>query len=194
LDWVGEVTRAGVTAGAALVASFLGAKWAESRKIQARFEKLDRIREEMREVTRVQEEIKRQLQSGEWNRQTLWKQRLDSYTELLRVSTDYLDRCYVTRSQIAHSGSNRDNATPGSDELHRLRAETFKAVTVVEIFGDSEVLSALKQFFESTSEPAPDLGAGASVDSISREIEALRTLQTTFVAAARAQLKGTIDR
>src|ERR1700757_2794652 len=96
-DWAAEIGRAGITAAAALLASFLGAKWAESRKLQGRFEKLDRIREERGEITRVQEEIKRQLQAGEWDRQTLWKQRLDSYTQVLRVSTDYLDRCYVVR-------------------------------------------------------------------------------------------------
>ena len=91
MNWIAELTRAGITSGVALIASYFGAKWAESRKLKARFEKLDQIREEMREVTRVQEDIKRQLQSGEWNRQTLWKQRLESYTELFRLSTDYLD-------------------------------------------------------------------------------------------------------
>ena len=193
LDWVAEATRAGITAAAALLASFLGAKWAESRKLEARFEKLDRIREEMREVTRVQEDIKRQLQGGEWNRQTLWKQRLDSYTQLLRVSTDYLDRCYVMRSLLASGSSSPTDVRLNGDELHRLRADTFKSVTVVEIFGEAEVLKTLKHFFESTRESTTGVEAGTSVASISREIEALRELQASFVAAAREQLKGTIE-
>jgi hypothetical protein len=100
LDWPNELIRSMITAVTALTASFFGAKWAESRKLQARFEKLDHIREEMREVTRVQEQIKRQLQVGEWNRQTLWKQRLESYTQLLRTSTDFMDCCYALRNRM----------------------------------------------------------------------------------------------
>lgn len=194
LDWTAELARTGLTAAAALLASFLGAKWAESRKLQARFEKLDKIREEMREVTRVQEEIKRQLQGGEWNRQTLWKQRLDSYTQLLRVSTDYLDRCYAVRSSLRSAAPSQSDLRASGDELHRLRAETFKALTVVEIFCDGDVLTTLRGFFESTREPVDDKQGGSiSVASISREIDALRELQVSFVAAARGQLKGSID-
>lgn len=194
LDWTVEIAHTGLTAGAALLASFLGAKWAESRKLQARFEKLDKIREEMREVTRVQEEIKRQLQGGEWNRQTLWKQRLDSYTQLLRVSTDYLDRCYAVRSSLRSASGSQNDLHANGDELHRLRAETFKALTVVEIFCDADVLTALRRFFESTREPADDRQGGAiSIASISREIDALLELQASFVAAARGQLKGSIE-
>ena len=194
LDWTAEIARTGLTAGAALLASFLGAKWAESRKLQARFEKLDRIREEMREVTRVQEEIKRQLQGGEWNRQTLWKQRLDSYTQLLRVSTDYLDRCYAVRSSLRSAGASQSDLHASSDELHRLRADTFKALTVVEIFCDADILTTLRAFFESTREPADDKQGGTiAAATVSREIDALRELQVSFVAAARRQLQGSIE-
>ncbi len=193
LDWTAEIAHTGLTACAALLASFLGAKWAESRKLQARFEKLDKIREEMREVTRVQEEIKRQLQGGEWNRQTLWKQRFDSYTQLLRVSTDYLDRCYAVRSSLRSAPPSQSDLEAKGDELHRLRAETFKALTVVEIFCDTNVLTALRRFFESTREPADDRQGDLSIASISREIDGLLELQTSFVAAARGQLKGSIE-
>jgi len=194
LDWSAELAHAGLTTLAALLASFVGAKWAESRKLQARFEKLDRIREEMREVTRVQEEIKRQLQGGEWNRQTLWKQRLDSYTQLLRVSTDYLDRCYAVRSSLISMETCQSDEFQIGVEFHRLRAETFKAVTVVEIFADTEVLGTLRRFFESTRDPALSTPSiGLCVKSISREIDALCELQTRFVAAARDQLKGGIE-
>lgn len=173
-----ELAHAGITAAAALLASYVGAKWAESRKLQARFEKLDHIREEMREVTRVQEDIKRQLQGGEWNRQTLWRQRLEAYTQLLRVSTDYLGLCYT--------------APENSDELRKLRADTFKAMTVVEIFADDEVLKALRQFFASSA-AATGQDGGASPASPAGEIEALRQLQTLFIAAAREQLKSAIE-
>ncbi len=194
LDWTAEIAHAGLTAGAALLASFVGAKWAESRKLQARFEKLDQIRDEMREVTRVQEEIKRQLQGGEWNRQTLWKQRLDSYTQLLRVSTDYLDRCYAVRSSLRSAAASQGASHANGEELHRLRADTFKAITVVEIFCDANILTTLRSFFESTREPANHLHASdITVSAISREIDALRELQTAFVAAAREQLKGGIE-
>jgi hypothetical protein len=61
-DWATEVTRVSLTAARRALFFVLWAKWAESRKLQARFEKLDRIREEVRDVTRIQEDIKRQLQ------------------------------------------------------------------------------------------------------------------------------------
>jgi hypothetical protein len=193
VDWAAEIIRAGITSGVALIASFFGAKWAESRKLQARFEKLDHIREEMREVTRVQEDIKQGLQGGEWNRQTLWKQRLDSYTQLLRVSTDYLDCCYAVRSLLALTSVPGDDLHTNSIQLHRLRAETFKAVTVVEIFGNHDVLDTLRGFFESSRQPATDARSHLSPASLSREIYAIRELQASFVAAAREQLKGGIE-
>lgn len=195
LDWATELAHAGVTSLAALLASFVGAKWAESRKLQARFEKLDRIREEVREVTRVQEEIKRQLQGGEWNRQTLWKQRLDSYTQLLQVSTDYLDRCYVVRSLLTSGVPSNSDQLKNSDEVHRLRSDTFKAVTVVEIFADAEVLVTLRRFFESTRDSALDIhGSGLSVSSVSREIDAFANCRPAswppHVRSSKAALIG----
>jgi len=190
-DWATEVTRAGITAAAALLASFFGAKWAESRKLQARFEKLDHIREEVREVTRIQEDIKRQLQSGEWNRQTLWRQRLDAYTELLRTSTDYLDRCHSLRAMIGTEDS--EGLRAASIELHRLRADTFKAVTVVEIFGDAAILDVLSSFFARMRKETPAGSSSTSVGMLTNEIGALGELQTAFVAAARKQLKSSLD-
>lgn len=192
MDWIAELTRAAITSGAALIASYFGAKWAESRKLQARFEKLDKIREEMREVTRVQEEIKRQLQGGEWNRQTLWKQQLESYTELLRLTTDYLDGCYGLRSSLSSGSAPSSDLETRNAQLRRTRADTFKAVSVVEIFGNSEVLAALKRFFQIIGE-AQDGHNAESVNSLSHEIQAIRELQTSFVAAAREQLRGSID-
>lgn len=191
-DLVTEATRAGVTTAAALIASFFGAKWAESRKLQARFEKLDHIREEVREVTRIQEDIKRQLQSGEWNRQTLWRQRLDAYTQLLRASTDYLDRCHSLRAMIGTEDGEGFHAE--SVELQRLRADTFKAVTVVEIFGDAAILDVLSRFFARMRKEAPASDFSTSVGMLTNEIEALGELQTAFVAAARRQLKSCLDR
>ena len=193
VDWAAEIIRAIITSGVALIASFFGAKWAESRKLQARFEKLDQIREEMREVTRVQEVIKQQLQGGEWNRQTLWEQRLDSYTNLLRFSTDYLDCCYVVRSLLASSTASAGDLQTNSIQLHRLRAETFKAVTVVEIFGNRNVLETLRRFFESSRLPAGDAHSQISPASLSREIDAICELQASFVAAAREQLKDGLE-
>jgi len=190
-DLVTEVVRVGVTAAAALIASFFGAKWAESRKLQARFEKLDYIREEIREVTRVQEDIKRQLQSGEWNRQTLWRQRLDAYTQLLRASTDYLDRCHSLRTKIGTEDG--EGLRAASEELQRLRAETFKAVTVVEIFGDAEILDVLSRFFARMRKDPPAGNFSTSVGTLTNEIGALGELQTAFVAAARRQLKSMLD-
>jgi hypothetical protein len=176
MDLVAELARAGITAGVALFASFFGAKWAESRRLQARFEKIDQIREEMRQVTRIQEDIKRQLQGGEWNRQALWKQRLESYTELLRVTTDYLERCHAVRLLA-------DGASGGDVELHRVRTDMYKALSVVEIFGNAKVLATLKHFFARMG----------SAETLSGEIEAIRELQTSFVVAAREQLKGELE-
>lgn len=190
-DWATEATRGGVTAAAALLASFFGAKWAESRKLEARFEKLDRIREEVREVTRIQEDIKRQLQGGEWNRQTLWRQRLDAYTQLLRTSADYLDRCHSVRAMIGTDNSEMLHSA--SVELQRLRADTFKAVTVVEIFGDAAILDVLSSFFARMRKETAVGNSPTSVGMLTNEIGALGELQTAFVTAARNQLKGSLD-
>lgn len=192
MDWTTQIAQTGITSLAALIASYFGAKWAESRKLQARFEKLDQIREEMREVTRVQEEIKRQLQTSEWNRQTLWRQRFDSYTELLRASTDYLNECHALHSLLSSGDSRSGQIDASGAELRRIRAATFKAMLVVEIFGNEKVLATLKRFFAAAGEKQ-SRQPGESAAALSREIEAIRELQTFFVAAAREQLKGGID-
>jgi hypothetical protein len=190
LDWASELAHAGITAAAALLSSFFGAKWAESRKLQARFEKLDKIREEVREVTRIQEDIKRQLQSGEWNRQTLWRQRLEAYTQLLRTSTDLLDRCHALRNRIAAESPETQEVRAQSLELQKCRAETFKAVTVVEIFGDAAILEALSRFFLRMQTTRSE---DTSTETLAAEIDAVGELQTAFVAAARTQLKSALD-
>jgi len=189
LDLPAEAARALITAVTALGASFFGAKWAESRKLQARLEKLDHIREEVREVTRVQEDIKRQLQGGEWNRQTLWRQRLEAYTRLLGATSDYLDRCFELQGLLQEGKAAAMEAR--SADLARLRADTFKAATVVEIFADDAVIEVLRGFFQRMS--APTAGSSGSMAALSHEIEVLGDLQKNFVAAARAQLKGTLD-
>jgi hypothetical protein len=56
------------------------------------------------------------------------------------------------------------------------------------------VLATLKLFFQATRESAAGAEAATSLNSILREIEALRELQRSFVVAAREQLKGAIDR
>jgi hypothetical protein len=190
LDWASELTHSSITAIVALLASFFGAKWAESRKLQARFEKLDHIREEMREVTRVQEQIKRQLQGGEWNRQTLWKQRLDAYTQLLRTGTDFLDRCYGLLNRMNGEAGDGQELRTQLTELQKARAEMFKAVTVVEIFGDPAILDALRAFFLDMQETR---GGETSAENVSQEIAAVAQLQTVFVEAARSQLNSVLN-
>src|SRR5581483_5295540 len=129
---------------------------------------------------------------GEWNRQTLWRQRLEAYTQLLRVSTDYLDRCCLLRSEINSDSLGASDHTVSSSELSHLRAETFKALTVVEIFCDDQILSALKKYVRRVQNPEENSNA-LRVDAISKEIDALLGLQAEFVIAARAQLKSSLD-
>jgi hypothetical protein len=80
-----------------------------------------------------------------------------------------------------------------SAELQRLRADTFKAVTVVEIFGDAAILGVLSSFFARMRKETPVGNSPTSVGMLTNEIGALGELQTAFVSAARGQLKGSLD-
>jgi adenylosuccinate lyase len=64
---------------------WLGAYGGEKGKNLARKEDLATILAEVRAVTNTQKEIEATLNSGEWNRQTLWVHKRDAYADVLKA-------------------------------------------------------------------------------------------------------------